>query len=56
MFYLKMFILPLITSIVLVFRIILSIKRPPYIAGMKKKGKHGICLCMGINSWWWLLS
>lgn len=37
MFYLKMFILPLITSIVLVFRIILSIKRPPYIAGMKKK-------------------
>ena len=37
MFYLKMFILPLITSIVLVFRIILSIKRPPYIAGLKKK-------------------
>ncbi len=37
MFYLKMFILPLITSIVLVFRIILSIKRPPYIAGMKKR-------------------
>ena len=37
MFYLKMFILPLITSIVLVFRIILSIKGPPYIAGMNKK-------------------
>lgn len=37
MFYLKMLFLPLITSIALAFRIILSIKRPPYIAGMEKK-------------------
>ena len=37
MFYLKILVLPLITSIALVFRIILSIKRPPYIAGMEKK-------------------
>lgn len=37
MFYLKMLVLPLITSIALVFRIILSIKRPPYIACMEKR-------------------